>query len=550
QQKETISKWLSSSNVSTQHNSFLRRRHPGTGLWLIASDECQQWLAPDNPRQFLFCSGIPGAGKTIMTAIVVDDLLNTFSSDPNVAVVYIYFDFRRQEEQKPEELLASLLKQLVQWRPHLQDSTATFYECHKMKHTRPNYIELSEEVRKLITTFSRVFIALDALDECQDPIENRDVFLSEILNIRQATNASLFATSRHIPEITRDFEGELCREIRASDQDILRYVDGRMSHLLRKRISRYPALQKLIREKVLAAVDGMFLLAELHMNSLMDKPTIGDLKGAVHALSHGEAGLDTTYEQAMGRIHCQQAEYRSLAIQVLSWVTHAMRPLSGMELQHALGVRPRMLEFDPDFLPDLEDLVSSCAGLIAFDKQSDVVRLVHYTTQTFFEKTSTSWFPEAQTKITSVCINYMSFKSFEIGFSDDFHEFEARMKLQVLYGYTTSHWGNHARNAPQEQVEQMIQRFLNCEPKVATASQALFGKKDLTPLDFPERTSSGSTDSSSRFHLSAPKNTVALHLASYFGLTFIINGLLQSGCDVNVRDSANRTPLFYAARSG
>ena len=74
-----------------------------------------------------------------------------------------------------------------------------------------------------------------------------------------------------------------------------------------------------------------FLLAQLHMDSLMSKPTPGDIKVALKNLPRGEQGLDATYEQAMERIEGQEADFRKLARQVLSWVIHAKRPLSGPE---------------------------------------------------------------------------------------------------------------------------------------------------------------------------------------------------------------------------
>jgi hypothetical protein len=66
----------------------------------------------------------------------------------------------------------------------------------------------------------------------------------------------------------------------------------------------------------------------------------------------------------MERIEGQEGDFRKLARQVLSWVIHAKRPLSGPELRHTLGVRT-----DDDFLPELEDLVSVCAGLVTVDEE-------------------------------------------------------------------------------------------------------------------------------------------------------------------------------------
>ena len=70
-----------------------------------------------------------------------------------------------------------------------------------------------------------------------------------------------------------------------------------------------------------------FLLARLHMDSLMSQPTLGDIKQALRNLPQGSKGLDETYKQAVERITYQPEGYRKLADQILSWVTHAKRAL-------------------------------------------------------------------------------------------------------------------------------------------------------------------------------------------------------------------------------
>ncbi|KAF2182132.1 hypothetical protein K469DRAFT_520620, partial [Zopfia rhizophila CBS 207.26] len=56
----------------------------GTGQWLLDSKEFQTWLKTSN--QTLFCLGILGAGKTILTSIVVDDLIIQSQNNPNVGL--------------------------------------------------------------------------------------------------------------------------------------------------------------------------------------------------------------------------------------------------------------------------------------------------------------------------------------------------------------------------------------------------------------------------------------------------------------------------------
>jgi hypothetical protein len=55
------------------------------------------------------------------------------------------------------------------------------------------------------------------------------------------------------------------------------------------------------------------------------------------------------------------------------------RPLTTAELQYALAIKPGMVELDEDFLPEIEDLVSICAGLVTADEEKGIIRWIHYT---------------------------------------------------------------------------------------------------------------------------------------------------------------------------
>ena len=263
QEHQIIVDWLTPIDYAPQQSDFVARRQEGTGQWLLDSKEFNEWL--DQSKQTLFCPGIPGAGKTIITSIVVHHLHTKFRSDPTVGIAYLYCNFRRQHEQKPTDLLLSLLKQLVQEQPSIPESVKNLYTHHKGKRTRPSFDEISKVMHPILSDYSRSFIIIDALDECQATDGSRSKLLSEILGLQAKTGARLFITSRYLPEIMKEFEGITSLEIRASDKDVLRYIDGRISWLLRSRISRYQDLQNTIRKEVLKAVDGMYDFISLDM---------------------------------------------------------------------------------------------------------------------------------------------------------------------------------------------------------------------------------------------------------------------------------------------
>jgi hypothetical protein len=104
--------------------------------------------------------------------------------------------------------------------------------------------------------YSRVFIIVDALDECQASDSCRSTFLSEIFSLQAKTGANIFATSRPIPDVEDEFKGCLVREILASDEDVYRYLNRHISRLP-KFILSLPELQKEIRTEITRAIEGI-----------------------------------------------------------------------------------------------------------------------------------------------------------------------------------------------------------------------------------------------------------------------------------------------------
>ncbi len=546
QEQQAILEWLTPIDYASQQSDIINRRQEGTGLWLLTSEEFQEWV--NQGRKTLFCPGIPGAGKTMMSSIVVDHLIAKFRNDADVGIAYIYCNYQPQQEQRPADLLLSLLKQLAQQQPAMLIDVKNLYEHHRAKGTRPSFDEIIKVLHSTIRLYSKVFIIIDALDEYHaSNNEGLNRLLSGVFGLQDQVQLNLFATSRFVLEITSLFDGCILKEIRAQDDDILCYVNGRIHELLRSQISKHPQVQDTVRRDIVNAVDGMyvvlplahifshinvnirFLLARLHMDSLKSQPTLGDIKRALRNLPQGMEGLDETYKQAIKRIEGQEEGYRKLAKGVLAWVTHAKRALYTAEVQHALAVNVGMAELDEDFLPEVEILGSICAGLVTIDKKSDVIRLVHYTTQEYFERTSS--FPNAETDITATCVTYLSFNTFATGFCPTDKQFEARLKLYRLYDYAARNWGHHARAT--SAVEQLVVDFLKNEAKVSSSGQAMMA-----------------SESYSGYSQRVPRQMKGVHIAAFFGLREAMMALLENGHDSDPPDSHGRTPLSYTASRG
>ncbi|PQE22577.1 hypothetical protein CJF31_00001496 [Rutstroemia sp. NJR-2017a BVV2] len=535
---QDISEWLMPTNYAIQQTDLISKVQPGTGQWLLDSQEFGAWMSEG--KNTLFCPGIPGAGKTMITAILVDHLMTNFRDDHSIGVAYIYCNFRRQYEQLPIHLLLSILKQLFQSRPSIPESVKKLYERYKGDKSRPTSTEILQVLAEVSSEYSRIFILVDALDESQLNPRDRAKVLTSLFHLQARIGANLFATSRSIPDITKEFEGSNIVEISAREADVQKFVDDQMDRLPAF-VLRNPSMQDEIKTTIIKSVNGMFLLAHLYMDGLTDKTNPKALRSALKSFMEDSTvsrdggrskALDHAYEDAMDRINHQKGGFKNLGVQILSWITCARRPLSTLELRHALAIEIGTAEFDEEGLNETEDLVAVCAGLVTVDEESKIIRLVHYTTQEYFERTYKIWFPDAQIEIANACTTYLSFKAFEAGFCPNDKEFESRLRLNPLYSYAAQYWGYHACFNFSD-VKAAVLRFLRDEPKVSSASQALMAVQ----------TSSG-------YSQRVPKQVGALHLAAYFGLTDAMTALIEEGFHPDIKDKNGRTPLSWAAEEG
>jgi len=139
----------------------------------------------------------------------------------NVAVAYIYLDYRKQEYQTPDRVTASLLKQLAMAMFKLPDPMLHLYEESKREQRRPSQQHLEEALLRTCELFSRVVIVFDALDEAD---EHRKHILQFLQNLQVKSKVNIFLTSRYLEEISRMFPKSPRITISSDDHDIKTFV--------------------------------------------------------------------------------------------------------------------------------------------------------------------------------------------------------------------------------------------------------------------------------------------------------------------------------------
>ncbi|KAJ5638592.1 hypothetical protein N7528_000982 [Penicillium herquei] len=524
---QKILEWLSSINIATKQADFFNDCQKGTGQWFIETKVFQNWIhqystTPQNERS-LFCPGIPGAGKTLLASTVINELFSNFGNNHTVGVAFFYCNFR--EKITLEEIVGCLLKQLAGQLPIFPEPVEDLYDTYLTLKTKASVNDLIEALDTTIFRFQRVFIVIDALDECHMADGSRDMLLDQLFALQSKHTLGILATSRENPEISCQFAGCPSLMIRANENDIERFLRGQMG-VLPNFVRNKPELQQEIVDKITKAVDGMFLLARLHLDSLKGKISPKQLRNTLTNLS---TRLDAAYSEAINRIEAQTPDQSRAAKEVLAWIICATRPLTPIELQHALAIESDESYLDEDNIPDINDLVSICAGLVTIDEQSTVIRLAHYTTQEYFEDNLDRLFPGAHSLLGASCIIYLSFEEFESGSVSLEANIRDRWINHPLYSYCALNVGYHVQkgNVPME----WILHFLEDTPKVAACAQVIFLEREPNMV-------------------SQWTEINGFHLAVYLGLFDAARTLIEDAYNVEATDSVHRTSISWLAEAG
>ncbi|KAL8754169.1 MAG: hypothetical protein Q9199_004528 [Rusavskia elegans] len=158
--RQEILAWFSPLNFFKTQQDMFARREDGTGNWLIESPTFQDWLS--GSHRAICCTGMPGAGKSILASVVVDFLRKHRTKTGSTGVAAIYCNFKERQSQTPENLLAAACVQLANCR---------------LK-TRPTCTEVLRVLKDTVRSFDTVYLAIDALDECLEHV--RDKFLIQV----------------------------------------------------------------------------------------------------------------------------------------------------------------------------------------------------------------------------------------------------------------------------------------------------------------------------------------------------------------------------------
>jgi len=160
---------------------------------------------------------------------VIDDLCDG-PRDEEIAIAMFYCDFRDQREQTATNIVGAILKQLVVRGEVLEHVQKAFQKAKEEVGGRglrlPDMVQM---LKQAVATIPRVFICIDALDECF-PKHLLELFTSLRDILQGSRRARLFFTGRPQvqAEIEKCFAGSVIVPISPKIHDIERYLEKKL----------------------------------------------------------------------------------------------------------------------------------------------------------------------------------------------------------------------------------------------------------------------------------------------------------------------------------
>ena len=179
-----------------------------------------------------------GAGKSVIMytpshlpvvntrSRVVDELIKATADDR--AFAYIYFDYNDTKSQLLENVIRSLLKQLLLKSPLLPPELEKFYDDCSKRGITIGIADLRKHLISACSRFQHVIVLFDALDECATTPESFGETAKLSIELRDA-GVKVFCTSRiRTMDVCEKLGNPSVTEIRAAKEDVTTYVLSRL----------------------------------------------------------------------------------------------------------------------------------------------------------------------------------------------------------------------------------------------------------------------------------------------------------------------------------
>ncbi|KAF5511721.1 Vegetative incompatibility protein HET-E-1 [Colletotrichum siamense] len=218
-------------NPQPNYDMSLRLRHGRTGLWLTRLPQFRYWLSKPGSR--LWLKGIPGAGKTVLAASIIEAALG--QSSESIACAFFFCDYKVTATQNIEAIILAIVYQLGLQNGEAYQLLKYHYEEHHPVNglpRQPSEAELMSMLHNILKIYSHVHLVIDGLDECGKYTADVVGALAKIP--RTSPNVSIALLSRDEEEVRHHLHEDFVSiEVAAHKQDITEYITAEIEERTR-----------------------------------------------------------------------------------------------------------------------------------------------------------------------------------------------------------------------------------------------------------------------------------------------------------------------------
>lgn len=239
---------------SLTYQKALKQHQPNTCKWFL-DYAYKPWKTI--AASLVWLHGGPGCGKTVLSSVIIRDLEEEVSKDVAKACAYHFFTFNDKAEQKPENMIKSLICQLILRCVEIPPSV-------KQLEYRVTSTLLEEALRDILASLPTVYLVIDALDECDRDRQSDLIAMLELFSNWKLDHVHILLTSRKEQALEVAFETLIPKRYRISvsssdvDRDIGIYVRAHLeSDKNFRRWKNDDAIRKQIEAALTTGAGGM-----------------------------------------------------------------------------------------------------------------------------------------------------------------------------------------------------------------------------------------------------------------------------------------------------
>lgn len=185
--------------------------------------------------------------------MVLERLYSIFPSD-SVGIAFAFCDYQRSDDREHIDLARNLLRMILEGSRTWPVELSPLYESSKRSRSEVSLDEVFSLLKISMRPRTRNFVVIDAIDELD--ADARDALVPKLFELQWFTGLSMFVTSRDIRQIGNLFSGSSQMRIRATDEDIEKYISNHMA-TLPSFVSNNVDLQNQIKISVVQAAGEM-----------------------------------------------------------------------------------------------------------------------------------------------------------------------------------------------------------------------------------------------------------------------------------------------------